>query len=163
MSDSSNIVLIGFMASGKSAVGRELARRTNRYFLDSDVLIEAAQGRTISEIFASDGEEAFRQMERETADWLENHVEKAVIATGGGMPTVCPELKKIGFTLFLEIDFDTVLDRLEGKESEKRPLAKELEGLKKRFQERQEIYREAADRIVDGRGTVENVVKRILG
>ena len=151
------------MASGKSAVGRELARRTNRYFLDTDALIEAAQGRTISEIFAVDGEEAFRKMEKETAAWLEKHVERAVIATGGGMPTVCPDLGKVGFTLFLQTDFDTVLDRLEGKESEKRPLAKEIDGLKKRFDERQETYRNAADRIVDGRGTVEAVVKRILG
>ena len=77
------IVLVGMMGSGKSHVGRLLAERLNRSFYDADKILEEEQGRSISDIFSSDGESAFREME---ADLIERLMQKndAVISTGGG-------------------------------------------------------------------------------
>ena len=84
MSPPSNIVLVGFMGTGKSAVGKRLSVRLQRAFLDTDALIAAAAGQTIPEIFAAEGEGGFR--DRETA-FLRRLVGTtgAIIATGGGV------------------------------------------------------------------------------
>ena len=78
-----NIVLTGFMGTGKSTVGRGLARRLGYQFVDMDTLLESRQGRTIRHIFETEGEAHFRQLEadlcRELAGWHDH-----VIATGGG-------------------------------------------------------------------------------
>ncbi len=78
------VVLTGFMASGKSAVGRALAVRLGRRFIDSDHEIAARAGKPIAQIFAEDGEAAFRRLEREVIAALAAAPEPAVIATGGG-------------------------------------------------------------------------------
>ncbi len=80
----SKLVLTGFMASGKSAVGRTLAARLGRRFVDSDHEIMARAGKPIAQIFAEDGEAAFRRLEREVIADLAAAPEPAVIATGGG-------------------------------------------------------------------------------
>jgi shikimate kinase len=77
------IILTGFMATGKTAVGRRLARLLDRPFVDTDGLVEAAAGRPIAEIFATDGEGRFRVLERAAVEQA-CAVENAVIATGGG-------------------------------------------------------------------------------
>jgi shikimate kinase len=78
------LVLTGFMASGKSAVGRALAARLGRRFIDSDHEIIVRAGKPIARIFAEDGEAAFRALEREVIAALAAAPEPAVIATGGG-------------------------------------------------------------------------------
>jgi shikimate kinase len=78
------LILTGFMASGKSAVGRALAARLSRRFVDSDHEIVARAGKPIARIFAEDGEAAFRRLEREVIANLARAPEPAVIATGGG-------------------------------------------------------------------------------
>jgi shikimate kinase len=80
----SKVVLTGFMASGKSAVGRALAARLGRRFVDSDHEIVLRAGKPIAQIFAQDGEAAFRRLEREVIAALAAAPEPAVIATGGG-------------------------------------------------------------------------------
>jgi shikimate kinase len=85
------IVLIGFMGTGKTTVGRQLAARTGRRFLDLDDVISQRAGRPVPEIFRSDGEPAFRRLEREALE----HVlaeEGVVIATGGGAACREPNL-----------------------------------------------------------------------
>jgi len=77
------LILTGFMATGKSEVGRRLARRLDRPFVDVDGLVEAAAGRSVKEIFAADGEAAFRALERDAVARACD-VAGAVIATGGG-------------------------------------------------------------------------------
>lgn len=159
-----NLVLIGFMGSGKSTVGRLLAAQTNRYFLDTDALIEAAAGKTIEQIFESEGEAAFRQRERDLAAWLERSVSNAVIATGGGMPTVCENLKRIGKVVYLDCTFETVIERL-GKSGEraKRPLALADESaLEALFLERVEIYRRALNIFVNADHTPMDTVSYIV-
>jgi shikimate kinase len=82
-SDVPQIVLTGFMGTGKTQVGRRLARALGRPFVDIDDLIEAATGKTVAEIFASEGEPHFRTVEREAVGKACG-VPEAVIATGGG-------------------------------------------------------------------------------
>jgi shikimate kinase len=77
------VILTGFMGTGKTEVGRRLARATSRAFVDTDNLVETAAGRTIPEIFATDGEARFRALEREAVRRAVA-VPEAVVATGGG-------------------------------------------------------------------------------
>ena len=79
------VVLVGFMASGKSSVGRILARRVGWEFVDVDRLIEEREGRSISEIFRTEGEERFRVLEAETTTEVLARRD-VVVATGGGWP-----------------------------------------------------------------------------
>jgi shikimate kinase len=82
----SNIALIGFMGTGKTSVGRLVAEALGFKFLDTDELIQSRTGRTIADIFAKEGELAFRALERQVVQELSTH-EKTVISTGGGLPT----------------------------------------------------------------------------
>ena len=77
------VILTGFMATGKTEVGRRLARRLGRPFVDVDGLVEAATGKSVADIFASEGEARFRELERVAVDDA-CRVSEAVIATGGG-------------------------------------------------------------------------------
>jgi shikimate kinase len=79
----SQVILTGFMATGKTEVGRRLARRLGRPFVDVDGLVEASAGRTVAAIFASEGEVRFRELER-AAVMEACRVPEAVVATGGG-------------------------------------------------------------------------------
>jgi shikimate kinase len=81
-----NIALIGFMGTGKTSVGRVLAEHLHFEFLDTDELIQTRTGRTINEIFAQDGEPAFRALEREAVKELSSRT-RLIISTGGGLPT----------------------------------------------------------------------------
>jgi shikimate kinase len=80
-----NLALIGFMGTGKSSVGRLVARSLHFDFVDTDQMIEERVGKRVSEIFEQDGEPVFRQFEREAVDRLAQ-MRGVVIATGGGMP-----------------------------------------------------------------------------
>jgi shikimate kinase len=78
-----NLVLVGLMGSGKSTVGRQLAERLGRSFIDTDAVVADRAGRTIAEIFQTDGEAAFRHMESQIIAEVTS-AGGAVIATGGG-------------------------------------------------------------------------------
>lgn len=79
-----NIVLVGFMGTGKSALGRKLARRLRRVFVDTDATVESLAGCSIRELFARDGEEAFRDLETAAAEEV-SRMRGCVVATGGGI------------------------------------------------------------------------------
>jgi shikimate kinase len=81
-----NLALIGFMGTGKTSVGRHVAELLDFEYLDTDEMIQSATGRTIAEIFKTDGEPAFRSLEARTVAELASRA-KTVIATGGGLPT----------------------------------------------------------------------------
>jgi shikimate kinase len=80
-----NLALIGFMGAGKTSVGRFVAEQLHFDYLDTDELIQSRTGRTIAEIFKTDGEPAFRALERQAVVELASRT-KTVIATGGGLP-----------------------------------------------------------------------------
>ncbi|GHV07240.1 shikimate kinase [Campylobacterota bacterium] len=151
------------MGSGKSTVGRCLARASDRYFLDTDALIETSHKQTIAEIFANAGEAQFRLYERDLAAWLAAFVKGAVISSGGGMPTVCDNLREIGFVVYLQCDFETIKDRLDHEaERDKRPLAVSIDTLCDKFVSRQEIYERSADLIVDATQSVKVITDTIM-
>lgn len=112
-----NIILIGFMGSGKSTVGLELARQLDFSFCDTDALIEEKEQTSISNIFAAKGEEYFRELETALLQELLEGREQRVIATGGGLPLReknAALLKELGLAIYLKVTKDTVLKRLEG-------------------------------------------------
>lgn len=108
-----NLILIGFMGAGKSSVGRILARRLHRCFVETDDMIAAKEGLSIPEIFAARGEGYFRDAEEEALELLA--LKKGdVIATGGGLP--CREgrpatLRTLGTVVWLSGDFDVLYRR----------------------------------------------------
>jgi shikimate kinase len=150
-----NIVLIGFMGCGKSSVGRRLASLTGHRFVDTDELVVQAANKSIPEIFASGGEESFRDIEeRVLADLV--GVAGIVLATGGG--AVLREsnrsgMKKIGAVAWLDADPDALFER--ASRSQRRPLL-QTENPRKTFDEllasRRSIYSEAADFRFDSTG-----------
>ncbi|MBI9021182.1 MAG: shikimate kinase [Verrucomicrobia bacterium] len=117
-----NIILVGFMGTGKTVTGRVLAERTGLELVDMDSLIEARQGKTIPEIFATDGEPAFRAMERELVQELAQR-DGLIISTGGGIvlnPDNIADFEKTGLVVCLKASPEMVFQRLEKDAS--RPL-----------------------------------------
>ncbi|MDR5710088.1 MAG: shikimate kinase, partial [Armatimonadota bacterium] len=109
-----SLALIGFMGSGKTSVGRELARRLGWPFVDTDELVERRAGRPIPEIFARDGEATFRALEREAVREVAR-MHPAVIACGGGVPldpANVLELRRTCRLVLLQADLHTVLARV---------------------------------------------------
>lgn len=112
-----NIVLIGFMGSGKSTVGKSLASQLEYQFLDTDEEIEKKEKKTINKLFAEQGERYFRTCETEFLKGFESLAEHKIISTGGGMPLFEENgtiLKKLGFVVYLSVEKDTVVKRLQG-------------------------------------------------
>ncbi len=111
-----NIILTGFMGSGKSTLGIRLSYRMKQPYIDTDKYIEKKTGQSISEIFANEGEEAFRALETETINTLlAEGIKDHVISTGGGI--ILNEdnhmlLKKLGVVVWLRIKPETVMVRL---------------------------------------------------
>lgn len=161
-SPSDNIVLIGFMASGKSTVGRILAKKSGRFFIDSDNLIESFENRRIEDIFKAEGEEYFRENEQRCLEWMLSSLSNSVISTGGGMPIHCTDIRKLGKIVFLKTDFQTIKERLEQDNGSKRPLAKEAGSAKKIYDERTSLYDSLADVAVDASGSAQDVAEEIL-
>jgi shikimate kinase len=118
-----SIALIGFMGSGKSLTGVNLARRLKKKFLETDSLIEQKAGKPIPAIFSEDGEAAFRQIETEIAAEVAAE-ENAVIACGGGMvlnKINMDRLRGNAVIVYLDVDPDIILKRLINR-GDKRPL-----------------------------------------
>lgn len=141
------------MGVGKGTIARALIKKTKHMGLDTDDLIESMENRKIKEIFASDGEAAFRKLEKKTAKWLEKSVKNAVISTGGGFFKVA-NLDKIGTVVYLKSSFEGILKRLKAHENAdiklaKRPLLSDLDKAKALFEERAPLYEAKADIIVD--------------
>ncbi len=160
------VVLVGFMGSGKSSVGRELARRTGAEFVDADEWIERKAGRPIRTLFAEEGEPAFR--ERERAALREILAVKGRVVAAGGGAFLQEENRKLmrayGPVVYLEASPGTVLRRL--ARDSKRPLLQgaDRESIVKDLLERRVPEYRRADHTVptDGR-TVREIAGRIIG
>ncbi|MDO8476869.1 MAG: shikimate kinase [Candidatus Rokubacteria bacterium] len=108
-----NVILVGFMGAGKSSVGRILAARLGRCFVETDEMITATEGRPIPEIFAEKGEARFRALEDEAVRLLALK-RGDVIATGGGLPCGAGRaeaLRAIGTVVWLSGDFGALYER----------------------------------------------------
>lgn len=150
-----NICLIGYMGSGKSTVGRMLAGKLDREFMDTDDLITENEGRSIPEIFRDSGEPYFRGLEygllKRLAD--EEPVKGIVLATGGGIPVDERNralLKKTGTVIYLRSSAESLCERV-GNDTN-RPLLNAPDRLKKireMLKYRGPLYEECADIIID--------------
>lgn len=148
-----NIVLIGFMGVGKGSVARAMVKRSRLISIDTDDIIESMENRTIKEIFASEGEEYFRSLERRVAQWLQKNIEGTLISTGGGFYKV-PSIKKIGTIVLLNAPFDVIYNRIIShpdaeKKLRKRPLFQEIEKARALYEERLPRYLKIADIVID--------------
>jgi len=161
-----NVALIGFMATGKSTVGRMLADRLGYRFVDTDEEIVRRTGLEIAELFASDGGTAFRAIEKSVvADASAS--ENTVISCGGGVALDqgnVEALRSTSMLVLLTASVDEILDRVKGDIS--RPLLNGGDREKTvtvRLEERTTLYLKAADNVVDTTGlTLREVAERVI-
>lgn len=155
--DKKNIVLIGMPGSGKSTIGKALAESLKKSFVDTDELIVNSYG-IISDIFENHGEEYFRNCETEKVKEA-SKLNSTVIATGGGAvlrKENLSALRQNGIVFFLNRPIEDIVPTSD------RPLSSDYEALKKRFDERYDIYVASADYEIAVDGVVENSVKKIM-
>jgi shikimate kinase len=152
ISTHTNVVLVGFMGTGKSAVGRLVATRLRFQFVDNDHIVVERAGKEITEIFAQQGEAAFRDYETRALESLV-HLNRCVVSTGGG--AVLKEenralLRKIGLVVLLTAREDVIYDRV--ARNSKRPLLSTDDPratISKILSQRQRAYDEVAQFSVD--------------
>ncbi len=162
----SNVILIGFMGSGKTTVGLRLSYRLKRVVEDTDKLIEKKENKSISEIFSTNGEDAFRKMETDCLRELLSFKQERIISTGGGLPIRRENhalLRKLGTVVYLQISPACVWERL--KNDTQRPLLQcenPLHKIQELLSERVSFYEEAADIVIDVDGkNMEQVLAEI--
>ena len=150
------IFLIGFMGSGKTHWGKQLATQLKIPFFDLDDVISSKENKTIAEIFAHAGEEAFRVKEREVLESLIDENASMVVSCGGGTPCFfnnIERMKKYGVVIWLNTHVEVLVQRLI-KEKEKRPLIKNVQDtdlrsyIVRKLNERR-MYYEQADVVID--------------
>ena len=156
-----NIVLCGFMGCGKSTIGKLVAKKTHREFIDLDRFIEEKQGMSIREIFETYGEDYFRNCETDAISELVNKND-VVLALGGGAVlknTNVELLKSSGKIIFLDVTANTVFSRLKNDTS--RPLLNtedKLAEITKRLNDRLPIYTTVADKIIDANSKTKEAI-----
>lgn len=164
------IYVVGFMASGKSTVGRHLAHRLGWNFFDTDAEIEAAENTTIADLFTHRGEPEFRRIEndiiRQHVRWIERG-RPAVLALGGGAYVESANrslLENNGITVWLDCPFEMVRERLaRDKHAPVRPLAADPARFAALYEARRACYELADVRIPIDTDNPEAVVAAILG
>ncbi len=152
-----NIVLIGMPCSGKTTVGKMLAKMLEMDFCDSDEVIIKKSGMEIADIFAKDGEKAFRRIESEVIAELSGKT-GTVIATGGGAilnPENIRNLSKNGKIYFIDRPPENLIPTAD------RPTASSFDAIKKRYKERYPIYIKSADKIIGADCCADEVAEKI--
>jgi shikimate kinase len=167
MSTPGNIFLIGPMGAGKTTIGRQLSKELKKSFYDSDRVIEEQTGADIPLIFDLEGEEGFRKREQAVIDELTG-MDNIVLATGGGAVLRKENRQHLierGTTFYLFSSLDNLLERT--RKDKNRPLLHGEEPpeaiLKRLMEERDPLYRQTADFIIDtGNTSIRGVIKAIM-
>jgi shikimate kinase len=160
-----NLYLVGFMGTGKSTVGRQAARTLGFRFLDSDHEIERRAGKSVTKIFAEEGEAHFRGLEREFVE--QGHpTQGCVVACGGGLvvpPGILELLRQRGIVICLHASIDTIIQRT--MHSSHRPLL-QVEEPEKRLRElyarREEVYRRSGTLVLTDHRPLREIVAHVL-
>lgn len=139
-----NVIIIGFMGSGKTTIGRELAKLCDSILLDSDKIIEINYDMSVSDIFSTHGEEYFRQCEMKFCDFVRNNINNAIIATGGGLP-MRYDLRELGRVFYLKAPFSALMDRVKEDNKNQRPLFNDINVAKNLYNKRIKKYEMQAD------------------
>ncbi|WP_411337553.1 shikimate kinase [Ruminococcus gauvreauii] len=151
-----HIILIGFMGSGKTSVGKQLAKVMQLPFVDMDELIVQKSGMEITEIFERYGEAHFRELETECLKELSEDRERKVLSVGGGLPVQSrnqPYLKNMGTVILLEASVQTLLRRL--KHDSSRPMLKGGD-LQQKIETLQEQRKAEYEKVSDVRVVTDN-------
>ncbi len=164
------ISILGYMGSGKSTIGRQLANQIGLDFVDLDQKIEKDQNKSISELFSTQGHIKFRKIEKHTLDKILIENENFVLALGGGTPAYYDNIDVINqhsISIYLRVQLPTLIERL-NLQKENRPMISHLdpddmpEFVAKHFFERKVFY-ENAQLIIDVRQKTENeIVEEII-
>ena len=156
------VYLVGFMAAGKTSVGRALARRLDWKFMDIDDLIERQEHMTVAEIFARHGEPYFRAAERAiVAEQL--NARHTVVATGGGTfadPLNRAAIRSDGVSVWLDAPLERVIARMPA--DGRRPLAADRADLERLYEGRRLAYEQAHVRLDAGRASVDALVEQLI-
>lgn len=161
-----NLFLIGFSGSGKSSVGKKLAKNLNYNFLDTDRIIEKTTSLSIDETISTKGEKEFRSIETQVLskiDFSQNNV----ISTGGGLPTKKENInimKKNGSIIWLKASIDSIYDRLKNSK-EIRPLIGnhiEKENIESLYNSRQSVYNIADVSIDTDNKNLDEITKELI-
>ncbi len=159
------LALIGFMGTGKSSVGLELAKRLNYQYIDIDHEIEKGTGLTISEIFSKDGEAYFRKLESDLLKELSKS-DNLVLSTGGGIVLSSQNrelLQEKTIPILLQASVEEIFNRV--KDDSERPLlsvADPLEKIKQLFKKRNKFYNEFDIKVNTDRLEIDEVVDMIM-
>ncbi|NPB05496.1 MAG: shikimate kinase [Aquificae bacterium] len=157
------LYLVGFMGSGKTTVGKVLARKLKVPFVDVDEEVVLREGLSIPEIFALKGEGYFRRLEREVLRELSEKLPAFVMATGGGLGAdeeAMEYMKSNGTVVWLDVDFDAFLRRT--RQDPNRPLLKRpVDELRRLFERRRAVYSKAHYRVKSARSP-EQTARRVL-
>ena len=157
-----NIVLIGMMGCGKTTLGTLLAQTLGRKLVDTDALIVEREGRSINEMFATDGEGYFREREQDVSEEL-GQMQDLIIACGGGLPMreACMRaLKQNGTVIWLRRDPGETYDTMDHSG---RPLAQQgRQDFLDRFAQREPVYRSCADLVIEDFSSPEITLNKIL-
>ena len=150
------LYLTGYMATGKSTLGRKIAKRTELPFLDTDKMVEEAEGSEVADIITYAGEEYFRQAERRALEKTAEY-ESAIISTGGGLPIWGDNQKWMeahGVSVYIKRAPEQIISRLSEHGRQKRPKFRGLNDeellqfMHKHLAEREPVY-EKADIVID--------------
>ena len=145
------VFLVGYMASGKSNLGRKLAHIMKLNFIDLDQFIEKKTNKTIPYIFRTEGEDAFREMEMESLKEITTTQDNFILATGGGTPLFYQNMdymNKQGKTVYLKVENKVLVERLKNAKKN-RPILTEVPNselpdfVKKEIKEREKYYNQA--------------------
>ncbi len=163
------IYLVGYMCSGKSTVGKKLAKKLGLKFCDTDKLFEEKNNSTISDFFAKHGEVAFREKEREILTSL-LPLQDCVVSTGGGIPCFQDNMDLMnenGITIYLDISPKSVLDRLRSADEE-RPLLKDIPAeeqeafIEQHLAQRKPFYEKADISVKAENLKVETIINKLI-
>jgi len=162
------IYLLGLMGSGKTTIGKKLAKKLNYQFVDLDEVIEQKYGCSIAEYFEKYGEDSFRVVEQQTLRESFQHND-AVVSTGGGVPCFfnnMDEILEFGVSIYLMADVNLLVQRLKGG-TDQRPLIKnksieELKEYLKQMTVKREVFYKRANLIIDAKDlTVEKILDEL--
>lgn len=160
-----NLYLVGFMGTGKSTVGRLVARQIGFEFVDSDHEIERLQGKPVSQIFAEQGEAAFRAMEREFIE--RGHPEKkCIVSCGGGLivpPGMLELLRGRGVIICMHAPIDTILQRT--MHATHRPLLaveNPEQRLRELYAQREALYRRSGTMVLTDKRPLREIAAHVL-
>lgn len=135
------IILTGFMGCGKSYFSKKLSEHIVFNSYDTDSMIEAKSDKRVKEIFATEGEEAFRALEKDIVQDIIT-LDNVIIATGGGFPIYYDDICSLGSVIYMDIPFDDIVARMNKRDFIQRPLFLELDKARELYETRKAIYKE---------------------